>query len=184
MRHGRGAGGQVTVRLPENEMKPRRRQQTREERENEKFVTHQMMYLLTAPIMGMPKWVDTLRMHKEEITIQRLAQHKEIFEAQECTEFEAMLYISKASLEFPLGHDWTEVYTYLLRRWSPEKAKAVDIEGPDKLNQYPQQEHLTRLRKWIYQTQMKHLQSQFQETDQAEVKKEAEGLREEQQRLF
>ena len=95
-----------------------------------------------------------------------------------------MLYISTASLQFPLDHDWTEVYMYLLRRWSPEKASAVDIEGPDKLNEYPQQEHLTRLRKWIYRTQMNHLQSQLREADQAEVKKEAEGLREEQQRLF
>ena len=171
------------MRLPENEMKPRRRQQTHEDRENEKFNT-QMMYLLTAPTVGMPKWVDTLRMHKEEITIQRLARHKEIFEAQECTEFEAMLYISTASLQFPLDHDWTEVYMYLLCRWSPGKARAVDIEGPDKLKQHPQQEHLTRLRKLIYRTQMNHLQSQLRETDQAEVKKEAEGLREEQQRLF
>ena len=171
------------MRLPANEMKPRRRQQTREERENEKFGT-QMMYLLTAPTVGMPKWVDTLRMHKQEITIQRLARQEEILETQECTEFEAMLYISTASLQFPLDHHWTEVYMYLFRRWSPEKARAADIEGPDKLNQYPQQEHLTRLRKWIYRTQMNHLQSQFQETDQAKVKKEAEEFREEQQRLF
>ena len=74
-----------------------------------------MMYLLTAPTVGMPKWVDMLRRHEEEITIQRLTRHEEIFEAQECTEFEAMLYISTASLQFPLDHDWTEVYMYLLR---------------------------------------------------------------------
>ena len=172
------------MRLPANEMKPRRRQQTREERENEKFVTHHLMYLLTAPTVGMPKWGDILSMHKQEITIQRLARQEEIFEAQECTEFEAMLYISTASPESPLNHDWTEVYMYLLRRWSPEKARAADIEGPDKLNKYRQQENLTRLRKWIYRTQMNHLQSQLREADQAEVKKEAEGLREEQQRLF
>ena len=61
-----------------------------------------MMYLLTAPTVGMPKWVDTLRMHKQEITIQRLARQEEIFEAQECTEFEAMLYISTASLAVSL----------------------------------------------------------------------------------
>ena len=64
------------MRLPKNEMKPRRRQQTREERvQKEKFGTHWIpMYLLTAPTVGMPKWVDTLRMHKQEITIQRLTR--------------------------------------------------------------------------------------------------------------
>ena len=183
MRRGRGPGGQVPVRLPENEVKPRRQQQTREARENEKFVT-QMMYLLTAPMVGMPEWADTLRMHKQEITMQRLARQKEIFQAQECTELEAMLYVSTASLSGNLDHDWTQIYMYLFRRWSPEKAKAADIEGPKELNQYPQQEHLTRLRKWIYRVQMNRLRSRMGGVGQAAVKKEAEELREEQQRLF
>ena len=135
-------------------------------------------------MMGMPQWVDVVTMHKDEITLQRLGHHREIFETQQCTEFEAMLYISTASLECPLNHDWTEIYMYPFKKWSPEKAKAAGIEPPDKLSRYPQQEDLTKLRRWIYRSQMHHLRSKMGNPNRRALRKENEELDEQQQKLF
>ena len=113
-----------------------------------------------------------------------MARHKEIFENEECTEFEAMLYISTVTLEHPVSHDWYGIYMYLFRRWSPEKALAAEIEGPNVLTKYPQQEDLSRLRKWIYKTQMNRLKGELQEADQAEVAAEAKEIEDLNPRMF
>ena len=160
---------------------------TREERESDKFVL-QMMYLLEAPMLGMPMWLDTLKQHKGEITLERLGRQREIFETRQCTEFEAMLYISTASLEYALSHDWAEIYMYLFKKWSPEKAKAAGIEPPEELSRYPQQEDLNKLRHWIFRNQMNHLRAKLGRTDRAELQQEKEELDTEgteiQQKLF
>ena len=163
------------------------KQPTREERGSEKFVL-QMMYLLQAPMMGMPMWLDTLAQHKDEITMQRLLHGMEIFNSQKCTEFEAMLYISTASLEYALNHDWAEIYMYLFKKWSPEKAKAAGIEPPDELSRYPQQKDLNKLRHWIFRNQMNHLRSKMGNPNQRALGKEKQELDTEgteiQQKLF
>ena len=154
------------------------------DRGEEKFVL-QMMYMLQAPMIGMPMWLDTLVRHKDEITMQRLLHGMEIFKAQQCTEFEAMLYISTASLDYPLSHDWTEIYVYLFRKWSPEKAKAADIDGPDELSRYPQQEDLNKLRHWIFRHQINRLRSKIGRPDRRPaLRKEKEELDEQPQKLF
>ncbi len=153
------------------------------DREGEKFV-NQMMYLLTAPGITMPGYEDLSRLHKDDVTLQRLARHKEIFENQQCTELEAMLYISTASFVHPLDHDWIEIYMYLFKRWSPEKAKAADIEGPDELNRWPQQEDLAKLRRWIYRRQMHHLRAKMGNPNRRALQKEKEELDDQQQKLF
>ena len=157
------------------------------DRDSEQFVD-QMMYLLTAPYITMPGYEDIWgdRGNKHDALLHRLALHREIFDNKECTEFEAMIYISTASLIHPLDRDWADIYFYLFHRWSPEKAKAAGIEPLLEL-QYPQQDHLRRLRSWIYRTQVNHLRQKSgrgSRSSRRRLQKEEKALQEEQQKLF
>ena len=165
--------------------RPRRRR-TKEERETEQFVDH-MMYLLTAPWITWPQQ-ESIYDHNENRSLgklARLAHSKEIFENQECTEFEAMLYISTSTLEHPPGHDLYVVYGWLFKRYKPEQGAEIFPEGydiPPDLNTQ-QEELLSKVRRWIYRTQMNHLKKQL-DADQPAVDVEGQELREEQQKLF
>ena len=120
---------------------------------------NQFMYLLMAPYMFYPPWGDVWDANDNKTTakFQRLIHAGEIFEAQQCTEFEAMLYISTATLSHPSGHDWFNIYMWLFNRWNPERAKEQDLL-PDRpeLN-VNQKEDLSRLRRWIFSQQMGHI---------------------------
>lgn len=154
---------------------------TNQDRDQEQFVD-QMMYLLTAPNISVPGYEDVWKLHKDDATLQRLAHHREIFGNKQCTEFEAMIYISTATLIAPPEHDWAAIYFYLFHRWSPEKAKAAGFE-PREL-EYPQQDHLSRLRNWIYRTQINHLRQKSGRGSRNHLKREEQALKEEQQKLF
>ena len=157
----------------------------RRNKEDQTFVDN-MMYLLAGPYVTWPGQESIYEANDNKTTavLFRMARHKEIFENEECTEFEAMLYISTVTLEHLVSHDWYEIYMYLFRRWSPEKALAAEIEGPNVLTKYPQQEDLSRLRKWIYKTQMNRLKGELQEADQAEVAAEAKEIEDLNPKMF
>ena len=93
-----------------------------------------------------------------------------------------MLYISTASLVYPLNRDWGDIYCYLFQRWNPAQAEAIKIE-PRELD-YPQQEHLRRLRSWIYRTQINYLRRRNGLGRPNQLKREQQALEEEQQKLF
>ena len=122
-------------------------------------LVNQMMYLLTGPYVGFPGWEDLLRNHKDRIIVERMKHHKEIFETQQCSEFEAMLYLSTASLAQPIGHDWAQIYLYLFNGVMPEVAKDLDVL-PDRpeLNEN-QKDDLLGLRRWIFKQQMAHMRA-------------------------
>lgn len=151
-----------------------------------KFVD-QMMYLLTAPWITWPGQESIYHLLVDNRTtgrLERLAHHQEIFENQECTEFEAMLYISPSTLENVPNHDLYVVYGWLFKRYKPEQGAEIFDEHDIPPELTPQrQELLSKVRKWIYRTQMNHLNRQL-DIDQAAVEAEAQKLQDEQQRLF
>ena len=161
--------------------RPRRRR----DKESQEFVDN-MMYLLTAPRIVAPGNTYTYQVNDNigKSLIHRLAEHKEIFENEECTEFEAMIYLSTISLEHGLSHDYAEIYFYLFRRCFPEQAAAIEIEGADTLTKYPQQEDLSQLRKSIFKLQMRLLKSESPDFDQAEVAAEAKEIEDMNPRMF
>ena len=80
------------------------------------------------------------------------------------TNSEALAYLIPASMEAPMGHDWTQIYLYLATRViDGEKDKVVpeDIRV-EKLDRN-QEEDLLRLKRWIYETELKHRAGQRQE---------------------
>ena len=153
----------------------------KQHRDEERFV-EQAMYCLTAPTIGWPGWEELLRQHREDITLQRLAHQREVFQTQQCTEFEAMLYLSTASLVAPVGHDWVQIYGYLFWRWNPEQGKEIWGQAPQL--DPNQQEHLVRLRRWIYRQQLLHVKGKAGKARQEELEREQRAVEQLQPRLF
>ena len=87
-----------------------------------------------------------------------------------CTEYEAMLYISSATLVAPPSHDWHEIHMWLFKRWIHEKAKSIDIDMREpNINQ---QEDLARLWQWIFKRQRTRLKEKAKGVSQETVKVE------------
>ncbi|MBF8267721.1 MAG: hypothetical protein HW388_1229, partial [Dehalococcoidia bacterium] len=122
-----------------------------------KFV-ESVLYFLKAPVIVWPSYEDDFRDRWDQVLLHRLAHAREVFAQKECTEFEAMLYVSSASLVHPLTHEWAEIYFWLFRRWRPEAAVDNDIGGHELDPQ--EREELARLRRCIFKGQMLHLKGQ------------------------
>lgn len=127
-------------------------------READRFVDT-IMYTMFAPLIVFPGWEDSFKDHKMEAIAHRMAHQQEVFDRQECTEYEAMLYVSSASLVAPPEHDWVQVYLWLFQRYKPEFAEANDLK-PDRAELNAQQrEKLTGLRRWVFRRQMEHMKA-------------------------
>jgi hypothetical protein len=117
------------------------------------------MYALTAPYITWPGYQDIYQANdnKNKALVYRLAHLQELFARKECSELEAMLYMSTATLVHPPSHDWFNIYMWLFRRWAtPEQAADVGDDLPEKLSP-SQSEDLARLRRWIFKQQMDHI---------------------------
>ncbi len=90
------------------------------------------------------------------------------------TDSEALAYMIPASMEAPMGHDWTQIYLYLATVViDRDKNKTVpDDIRVDKLDKM-QQEDLLRLKRWLYETKLKHRRGRRKEIKQ-EIKEEEE----------
>ncbi len=154
----------------------------RDRRQDRDAFVDQFMYLLTAPMVSMPGWEDTVSMHKDDITMQRLAHGREIFEQEMCTEYEAMLYVSSVSLDRPMRHEGIAIYAWLFRRWRPDAAD--DIGWEDRDLDPTEADLLNQLRRWIFRIQMNRLKSLQQGPDQKEVEQEKQDLEIHRPRLF
>ena len=120
-----------------------------------------VMYCLTVPYMYYPPWEDiwTVNDNKTTATIQRFAHAGEISETEICTEFQAMLYISTATLESPPSYHWTQVYMYLFRRhFGGEKADEMELGAPAELD-LTEQDLLAGLRRWIFSKQVARMKA-------------------------
>lgn len=111
------------------------------------------------PIIVFPGgWMDTIPdWIKNAITLERLVMNMKALKGEEMTgtDAEALAYLYPASLEFPLGHDWTEIYLYLgskvMQYHNPFQKKEpfpddIKVESLDD----GQMRDLNRLKAWIY----------------------------------
>ena len=125
-----------------------------------------------------PEWL------RNRITLDRMLElmvaHKEGREPIG-TDSEALAYLIPASMEAPMGHDWTQIYLYLATVvMDHEKDKVVpnDIRV-DKLDDMQQQD-LLRLKLWLYNTKLKHradwrkdIKKEIKEAEKEEKEKQA-----------
>ena len=93
------------------------------------------------------------------------------------TNSEALAYLIPASMEAPMGHDWSQIYLHLATVViDTEKNKVVpDDIRVDKLDDMQQQD-LLGLKRWIYQTKLKHRTDRRKDMkrETKEAKEEAE----------
>lgn len=115
-----------------------------------------MLYVFKAPVIVWPGYEDMAKPHQSKITIHRLSCLEEI-QKKKATDYEAMLYISTASLISPLGHEWTKIYTDIFRKYyGAEKCDQMGIVNYEKI--YNHEAHqLVRLKEWIYKKQVEAL---------------------------
>lgn len=150
--------------------------------EPERDTVETIMYCLTAPYMYYPPWEDIWKVNdnRTTATFQRFARAREISETEMCTEFEAMLYISTATLENPPSYHWTQVYMYLFRRhFGAEKADDMELGAPAELD-LAEQGLLAGLRRWIFNKRVAHMKAKQKgeaEVARAEAEEAAERPR-------
>jgi hypothetical protein len=120
-----------------------------------------LMYNLTAPVITATGEPDRqlIETHKSNITLHRLSENikLELLNRKECTDYEAMLYLSTLSLVGPISHDAYRVYMYLAGKYLPG-AKDMLKDAAEGLEPSEQQT-LTQLKKKIFADQMKQLKA-------------------------
>lgn len=90
---------------------------------------------------------------KFKVRVHRLKALTESRELKdEATDYEAMVYVSTASLCQPLSRMWFNIYSYLFSKFYPEQAKEIGFN----LTLTTQEEReLKRLKEWIFRQQKK-----------------------------
>ena len=111
--------------------------------------------VFTDPIIVYPGgWMHTIPdWLKQQITLERLIMNIKALKGEEPTgtDAEALAYLYPACMEFPLDHDWTEIYLYLGTKVCEAGGKGPmppDIRR-DKLTDGHMRD-LNRLKEWIY----------------------------------
>lgn len=100
------------------------------------------------------------------------------------TDSEALAYLMPACMEAPMDHDWAQIYLYLgtvVIDTQKDKIVPNDIRV-DKLNRN-QEDDLCRLKRWIYETKVKHRAGRRKEIKQT-IKEEEKAAREALQPTF
>ncbi len=150
----------------------------------EQAFVDKVMYGLAAPIVLWPGWEESFKDQRAEVSLQRLAHCDAVHRDKACTEYEALLYLSSASLCFPLSASWTEVYLWLFNRCLPKAAEAdPDLRSTRELDQ-DQQEELLKLRRWIYKKQLLHMTEKGKVGQRREVQRLRKEVEAEQPRLL
>ena len=111
--------------------------------------------VFTDPIIVFPGgWMDAVPdWVKQQITLERLIMEMMVHRGAEPTgtDAEALAYMMPACLEFPLSHDWTEIYLYLGTKVceAGSKGPMPDDICKETLND-DQMRDLNRLKEWLY----------------------------------
>lgn len=123
----------------------------RAEREAKKQI-EQMVFALTVPLVvwrGCER--DARDEWKAKAKMYRLAKLLKGDDDGLATDYEAMIYISTASLSVPLGHSWYRIYVHLFRQFYEGHADRMGIENVE-LYEY-EVRTLNDLKRWIRKKQ-------------------------------
>jgi hypothetical protein len=125
----------------------------REEAKAEEAFVQDMIYRIAAPTLCWPGYEEDITQEmKEKARIARLAKRGL---DQECTDYEACLYLMTASQVAPFDRVWFKIYASLFAKAFPDKSKEI-FRDPEQLESYEEQE-LHRFKQWIYKKQIEHM---------------------------
>jgi len=109
------------------------------------------------PIIGHTDWADSITPEQRgRIQLERMKQIKEANgeKIDMATDYEAMVYLSTASLSAPLSRVFERIYCHLFKRFYPDKSDFIpDHEAT--LDIQAEQE-LRDLKRWLYNQSKKH----------------------------
>jgi len=118
-----------------------------------------LAFCLCAPVVAHPTWASIITPEqKSKATTHRLAQLMSGKLDEGATDYEAMLWLSTASLDSPLDRHAYKIYAYLFRKYYPEQASEIfsDNEGVF-LDKHMEEPLLRELKMKIYKSQKEHL---------------------------
>ena len=138
-------------------------------REEKKFVDH-FMYLLTSPALYYPQWTPPEPMLKDRM-IHLLTDYK-CFEREECSDYDALIYVQTASMSFPLDTEWFNIFMWLFMKYYKDEAPSEWNEEHGRELSYCEKHDLLRLKQWIFKKQIEHIKAKNKE--EKEVVKEEE----------
>lgn len=120
------------------------------------IIVHKCAWMDTVPEWVL-KWIKLDRM---------IALMKNQYDGM-ATDSEALAYLMPASLEAPMGRDWSEIYLYLATKVMEEAKHATIPEDIriEKLSDYQERE-LQNLKRWIWNQQDKVLRERGRENRQ------------------
>jgi len=124
------------------------------EREERKKI-NMIVLAVKAPIVVWPGYWDLVKDEwKVKAVMYRLLKLMRGDWSEKATDYEAMIYLSTASLSAPLGNEWGRIFCWLFRKFYPDAAEQFGMK--DELHDYERQE-LERLKEWIYRKQREAL---------------------------
>ena len=132
-----------------------------------------------------PDWL------KQAIQLERLTENVRALKEGDMTgsDAEACAYLHTASLEFPLDHDWTEIYLYVAGKvYERHRTKESGARMPEDIRveslTRDQERDLARLKHWIYEKRVADRQERARGERRERREQEAETKRREQPALF
>lgn len=141
------------------------------QQEEKKFV-EQMLYLLTSPVLYFPDWTPPEQMIKDRM-VYLLADNK-CYEREECSDYDALIYVQTASMRFPFDTEWHNIFMWLFMKYYKDIAPSEWIEEHGReLNDY-EKGLLKRLKVWIFKKQIEHIRAKNKESKKMiEMKKQS-----------
>ena len=128
---------------------------TKEEAKAIDRYAERMAFCLTAPVIAHPLALDTIDSKmKDRAKTERLAKLMKGEDDGLATDYEAMIYLSSASLVAPLDRTAYNVYAHLFQKIFPEQAKEI-FDRQDFNLDYLADRLLLRLKRSIHDSQLK-----------------------------
>lgn len=138
------------------------------------FWIEELTAVFTDPIISHPSgWMETIpQMIKDQVTIQRLISFARGEEGM-ATDAEAAAYMYPATMEFPLDHDWAQIYLYVTTKvCQMAKREVPDDIKVESLTDW-QMEQLNHLKRWIYEQRLKIRKERRREERRTEKENQA-----------
>ena len=124
-------------------------------KESEKLLLDAIAYGVFAPLIVDPRWSEVNENLVLKAKAIRMLETHMCIEKEIATEFDALIYLHTASMCVPFSDTWFRIYVYLFQKYFPKHAEKLNSRI-DKLSDYEKYE-LKKLRKWIFQQQVKAL---------------------------
>ena len=145
----------------------------KEEKKAFNRMAERLAFCFSAPVVAHPSWSSIITPEqKAKAQMYRLAKVKNGEDDGQATDFEALLWISTASLDSPLDRHAFNIYAYLFRKLYPDQANEIfsDHEGRT-LDKHMEEPRLRELKQKIYNSQVQALKERRKVREEAKKPK-------------